>query len=192
MSPPPSHGPSAPATSWRIAAWTAAAAVLLAPLIAMQFTSDVNWTAADFAFAGTLLAAVGLAAELAVRRTRNRAYRAAAAIALATGLMLVWANAAVGILGSEDQPVNLVFHGIVALAIAGALLARFRPAGMARAMLATAVAQALSAALAIAAGATVEAVFIVGFAALWLVSSMLFKRAVRTSGGREGPSPHFV
>jgi len=40
---------------WRIAAWAAAALLLLLPLVAMQFTDEVVWDVADFAFAGALL-----------------------------------------------------------------------------------------------------------------------------------------
>ena len=33
---------------WRPAIWGAAAFLLVLPAVAMQFTSEVNWTASDF------------------------------------------------------------------------------------------------------------------------------------------------
>ena len=53
----------------RIAAWSAAALILLLPLVAMQFTDQVVWDVADFAIFGALLVGVGVAYELAARMT---------------------------------------------------------------------------------------------------------------------------
>ena len=70
---------------WRIGAWSAAALVLLLPLIAMQFTDEVKWDAADFVFAGVLLLGIGIPFELAVRKTGDVAYKAAVGVALLAG-----------------------------------------------------------------------------------------------------------
>ncbi|WP_137389052.1 hypothetical protein [Rhodoligotrophos defluvii] len=173
--------------SWRVAAWTSAALLLLLPLVAMQFTDEVNWTMADFAFAGALIVGTGLTFELATRMTGSNAYRAAAGVALAAAFLLVWINAAVGIIGSEDNPANLMYGGVLAIAVIGALIARFKPDGMARALFATALAQALVGVIALAArfGSTAPSfpeaiVFLTGFfAALWLISAWLFHKAAR-------------
>ena len=69
------------------------------------------------------------------------AYRAAVGISCATGLALVFINAAAGVIG--DGPVNLMYGGVVAIGFAGAWIARFQPRGMATALFATAVAQLL-------------------------------------------------
>ena len=45
---------------WRIAAWTGAALMLLLPLVAMQFTDEVNWSETDFIVAGALIGGTGL------------------------------------------------------------------------------------------------------------------------------------
>ena len=82
---------------WRIAGWSAAAALLLAPLVAMQFTEEVNWTPFDFAVFGALLAVAGGAFELVVRLTRRQAVRAAAGAAIAAAFLLAWAHGAVGL-----------------------------------------------------------------------------------------------
>ena len=68
---------------WRFLGWGGAVALLLLPLIAMQFTHEVNWTLSDFIFAGVIVAIVGGTFELAVRASGNWAYRAAVALALA-------------------------------------------------------------------------------------------------------------
>src|SRR3712207_6530028 len=68
---------------WRTALWTVAAVILLLPLVAMQFTDEVDWDAADFIIFGAMLAGAGGAYELAAGTTGNRAYRAAVGVALA-------------------------------------------------------------------------------------------------------------
>ena len=82
---------------WRLAMWTTIAALLLLPLIAMQFTREVAWDAADFAFAGVLLIGAGAIFELASWKVKDLKYRAAIGIALLAAVLLVWADGAVGI-----------------------------------------------------------------------------------------------
>lgn len=48
---------------WRVLGWGTAAALLLTPLIAMRFTSEVNWTASDFALAGVMIGGVPMSAK---------------------------------------------------------------------------------------------------------------------------------
>ncbi len=172
---------------WRVAAWAVAALILLLPLVAMQFTAEVNWNVTDFAFAGALLIGTGITFELAVRRTVNTAYRSAVGVALAAAFILVWINAAVGLIGNEDNPANLLYGGVLAAAIIGAISARFQPQGMARALFATALAQALVPVIALAAGSgstgaiwSLDTLALTGFfAALWLISAWLFRQAKR-------------
>jgi hypothetical protein len=174
---------------WRIAAWSLAALLLLLPLVAMQFTAEVNWTASDFVFAGVLIGSVGLALELAVRMSRNRAYRAGIGFALAAAFLILWSNAAVGMIGDEDNPYNLLFLGIIGLALLGSIAARFRAAAMAHTMIAAAVAH-----LAVALGGLSTdghgAGLSAAFAGLWLLSAVLFRKAAReaeaTGSARNG------
>lgn len=168
---------------WRIAAWAAAAFILLLPLLAMQITDEVVWDLADFAVAGALLVGAGLTYELAARKTGNIAYRAAIGVAIAAALILVWVNLAVGLIGTEDDPANLMYGGVLAVGIIGAIIARFRPHGMARALLATALAQALVAVIALIAGLGFTFILTGFFVALWLISAWLFLKAAR--GGPE-------
>lgn len=170
------------------AAWvTVAALVLLLPLFAMEVTDQVVWGVADFAFAGTLLVGTGLAYELVARKAGSLAYRVAVGVALATALLLVWMNLAVGLIGSEDELANLMYIGVLAAGIIGAIIARCEPRGMARALFATALAQASAAVIALTAGmyqypgsSVSEIVGLTGFfAVLWLTSAWLFRRAAR-------------
>jgi hypothetical protein len=161
---------------WRILGWGTASALLLLPLVAMQFTSEVNWTASDFAFAGAMIGGVGIVYELTVRATQSAPYRGGVALALAATFLTIWANGAVGMIGDEGDPANLMFAAVLAIALLGSTLARFRPKGMALAMLAAALAQAIAGGI----GMLVDplgGLFSTAFAGLWLVSAALFRRA---------------
>lgn len=172
---------------WRIAAWAMGALILLLPLVAMQFTDEVNWGVADFAIAGALVIGTGIAFELAVRWTGSTAYRAAAGVALAAAFGLVWLSIGVGIIGRDGDPANLMYFGVLAVAIIGAIIARFKPGGMARALFATALAQVVVAVIALAArlGSTTPRwpLDIVGltmlFVAMFVGSGLLFRIAAR-------------
>lgn len=163
---------------WRIVGWSIPAILLLLPLIAMRFTDEVNWTALDFVFAAVLFGSVGLAFELIVRKSRSLAYRFAAGLAVFTAFLTVWANGAVGMIGSEDNPYNLVFLGVILIALLGALVARFGSRGMMRAMAVAALGQVAAGAFGL--GTDVRgAVLSMAFGGLWLLSAALFGHAAR-------------
>lgn len=166
---------------WRMAVWGGAAALILAPAIATRFSDEMAWDSADFILVGIMLAAACGAWELAMRKTKNWAYAAASIAAAGAAFLLFLVNGAVGFIGSEDDPVNLLFFGVLTLALGGAIIVRFRPEGMARAMAVTAGAQVVAAALAVAKVPDVRG-FLLGtamFVPLWLLSSWLFARAAR-------------
>jgi predicted lysophospholipase L1 biosynthesis ABC-type transport system permease subunit len=119
-------------------------------------------------------------------RTYNTAYRFAVVVALAAALLLVWINLAVGVIGTEDDLANLMYIGVLAVGIIGAIIARFRPHGMARALFATALAQASVAVIALIFGlgspwsGPGEILALNGFfVALFLGSAWLFRNAAR-------------
>lgn len=160
------------------------ALLLLVPLLAMQVTDEVRWDLPDFIVAGALLFGTGLAYELAAKKTASVAYRMAIGVALAAALILVWANLAVGVIGTEGDPANLMYAGVLAVGILGSIAARFQPCGMARALLATALAQALVAVIALIAGLGApwsgpgEILLTNGFfVALFAGSALLFQHA---------------
>ncbi|RPI14263.1 MAG: hypothetical protein EHM58_16735 [Ignavibacteriae bacterium] len=123
--------------------------ILLIPLVAMQFTGEVNWSLFDFVFAAILLLSTGLVFEHAMRKANNLAYKAAAAIAIGTAFLLIWSNLAVGITGSENNPVNLLYFGVLIIGIIGTVIARFQPRGMAQTLFVTAIAHTVAAVIAL-------------------------------------------
>ncbi|MDX1531361.1 MAG: hypothetical protein R3362_07530 [Rhodothermales bacterium] len=151
----------------------------------MGFTDAVAWSVGDFAFAAALLLSAGIPLELAMRTTNDTSYRAAVGAALVGALLLIWVNGAVGIIGSESNDANLMYGGVLAVGVVGALVARFDPRGMARAMSAMALAQALVAGIALIAelgppGSGPQIVALNGFfVALFAGSAVLFQRAAR-------------
>jgi Kef-type K+ transport system membrane component KefB len=74
--------------------------VLLIPLVAMQFTTEVDWKLSDFLIMGTLLLGTGLLCELVLRKVKKTEYRIAIVVALLLALFLIWAELAVGIFGT--------------------------------------------------------------------------------------------
>ncbi|WP_299358742.1 hypothetical protein [uncultured Paracoccus sp.] len=173
------HPGGRPRSRWRLAAWSIAAALILLPLVGMRFTDEVDWTPADFACASALVLGVGLTYELTVRTTVNRAYRAAVAVGLTAAFILIWINGAVGIIGSEDHPANRMYGGVLAVGIIGAVIVRFRAYGMARVLVAVALAQLLVAVIALVAGLGFTGPITVFFAGLWLASAWLFEKAAK-------------
>jgi len=114
---------------------------LLIPLTAMQFDNGVDWSSADFIIAGFLIFSTASAYKLLTYKYKAYHYRAAIGLSLLSGLMLVWVNLAVGILGSENNPVNLLY-GIVLLAgLLGAIASGLKPAGLMYTMFTMAVLQ---------------------------------------------------
>jgi hypothetical protein len=167
----------------RVAAWSGAALLLLLPAVAMQFTDEVNWSTGDFVIMGIMIAVVGGVCELTVRATGNTTYRAGVGLAVLACFLLTWANAAVGLIGSEDNPANMMYAGVLALVIIGAVIARGQAPGMARTMFATVAALVVIAAIAMVLrlGAPyttpVQIVWLTTFfAALFAGAGVLFQR----------------
>ncbi|MGB3173514.1 MAG: hypothetical protein WBB12_06670 [Saprospiraceae bacterium] len=74
--------------------------LLLIPFIAMQYTEEVSWNLSDFVVAGVLLLGTGLLCELVIRKVNQKGLRIVICVALLTILLLLWAELAVGILGT--------------------------------------------------------------------------------------------
>ena len=164
---------------WSMSIWGTAVLLPLIPLVAMQLTREVHWTGFDFVVMGALLAMACGNYELASRLSNSTAYRAGTGVAVVTGLVTLWVNLAVGMLGGGDNAASLLFGVVLLVGVVGALIARFRPKGMARAMIATALAQAGMAVYALVAGYSDVALHIGFFVIPWLVSARLFRKAAR-------------
>jgi O-antigen/teichoic acid export membrane protein len=126
-------------------------------------------------------------------RTNSTVYRSAIGVALAAAFILVWLSLGVGIIGKDGDPANLMYFGVLAVGIIGAIIARLQPHGMARALFATALAQALVAAIALIAGlglpwsGPAEILVLNGFfIALFVGSAWLFWRTARGRPERGG------
>ena len=162
---------------WRIAMWGGAAVLLALPAIAMQMgASGVDWSASDFLIMGVMLGVACGACELAARTSSNGAFRIASGIAIGTAFLTIWVNLAVGMIGSENNPYNQLFGGVLLLALGGAAVARFRPRSIAWAMAAAATAQLVLGAI----GLSVDqrgAIFSMLIALPWLLSALLFRRS---------------
>ena len=147
----------------------------------------MDWGVVDFTVFGAMLLSVAFIYTLAKRKTDNMAYRFAVGVAVATAFILLWVNGAVGIIGDESNNANMMFYGVLAVGVIGAIIARFRPLGMARALYSMAFAQVLVAAIElIAKSGAVGPIWPRGililtgfFVALWVSSAWLFQNAAR-------------
>ena len=125
-----------------------------------------------------------------VKRTisPNSAYRIAVGIAVAATLLILWMH---GALATEDDSPGPIFFGVLVVGIIGVIIARFRPQGMARALFATALAQALVGVIAMIAWKQYFEISLLSgfFIALWIGSALLFRKAARVSPENRVSSP---
>jgi hypothetical protein len=175
---------------WRRSLWKSpaliTALVLLIPVLGNQF-GGWNWELRGLALVGTLLFGTGLTFQLITRNVDTTAYRAAVGVALVTAFLLVWVNF---IQAADDvNPAAIMYFWVPIVGIIGAGMARFRPHGMARALFATAFAQALVLAIvlivrdpqvtswtaAVLRGSGLNAFFVM----LFVGSALLFRTAAR-------------
>lgn len=159
--------------------------VVAIPALAMLFEVEGwAWSGSDFIIAWVVVAAAVGMYKFVAGMAPNGTYRAAAALAVFAGLVLLWINGAVGLIGSEDNPANLMYGGVLAIGLVGTALSRLEPLGMARAMGATAMAQFLVPIVALLIwrpdfSPGVVKVFLLnfGFVVMFGVSALLFRQA---------------
>lgn len=167
--------------------WAGVAALIWLIPLAMQFTNEVQWDEAA-AYSVILLAAGGTYELWRWLKTRNSIYRFAFGVGLAGMLFLGWVSGAVGIIGSENNPANLMYWAVFAVGLIGSLISRFKPHGMARTLYAAAFVQILVPVVALFiwpaqaswGEAGVVGVFMLNafFAMLFAGSALLFRRTV--------------
>ncbi|QNH61686.1 hypothetical protein [Hymenobacter sediminicola] len=150
-------------------------------------------TTAQVVTAGILLLLLGLLYLLVASRGRSGAYKWAVGVAVVASLLLVWGNLAVGFIGSEDNPVNLLYGGVLLVGFIGAVVVKLQPQGMARAMFATALAQFAVPFIALLIkrpelnmGVLWVIVLNTVFAGLWVAAGWLFRRASMADVGLGG------
>jgi hypothetical protein len=74
--------------------------LLLIPLTAMQFSSEVNWSIFDFVIMGVLLLALGFSIRFIRNKKSVLKYPLLMIIAVVVLFFIIWAELAVGIFGS--------------------------------------------------------------------------------------------
>lgn len=180
--------------------------------MARRWTVDVALVAALVLVAGGVLAGgsdpelmsllvlpviiIGAMVAYITTQSHSATYRWAVRVALGAGFILFWMIGAGGILGTDDHhPADLLYMGVLAAGIVGAILARFQPDGMARALFATALVQMLVPVIALIAGmhrspirsdpsGIAWTLLLNGvFAALFVGSALLFRKAARSRAG---------
>lgn len=75
----------------------AAGIILLIPLIAMQFSSEVNWSAGDFLIMAFLLSVTVLLCEMLLRKAKSLTSKILLCSGAILAFLLIWAELAVGI-----------------------------------------------------------------------------------------------
>ena len=168
---------------WRYLMWGAAGALVLVAVLAIEAVRQGEYAlvimAGLFAFGCAIV-------ERGTQTAAAWAYRGGAVLAMLTGLGQVYMNLAVGLIGSEDDPINLMFFAIVLLALLGSLGVRARAGAMVWVMGVAALTQLVA--------GVVGMVFQIGlteprpegvafltvyFAGLWLNAAALFRTAAR-------------
>jgi len=165
---------------------------LLIPLLGNHFVDGWNWPPGAFVRFGTFIFGIGLTYKLVTRNRDAIAYRAAVGVAFAAGFLLTWGNF---VQMADVTRAAAMYFGVPIVGVIGAAVARLRPNGMARALFATALAQALVLAVAliilitrnpqVASWTPPELRGFCGnafFAMLFAGSALLFRKAGRAGG----------
>lgn len=165
--------------------------ILLIPLIAMQFTHEVNWSLFDFIIMGIMLSGAGGMIVFFSRFSSKTSYKLAVVITLLAGFLILWINLAVGIIGSEDNPLNLLYLLVYATGAVGAGISRLRPKGLSIALFATAAVQFSIPILAMFIGnhslndpSGLLGIVLLNsfFALMFVIAGFLFRKAAKKSG----------
>jgi hypothetical protein len=100
--------------------------VLLIPFTASFLSEEMDWSPFDYILVWIMLFLTGTAYSFITRNSKDAVYRIAVGLAVVSGLMLTWVNLAVGLIGSEDNPINLSYFFILALGILASFMMRFK------------------------------------------------------------------
>lgn len=128
-----------------------------------------------------LLPTIIIGAFILYKETKSHPtiYKWAFTSTLAAVFLLVWIIPAVGIFGRSGDPADLIYFGVIVVGVIGAFIFRFRPQGMARTLVAMAIAQMLAGLTGLILGWGFTLVLNGFFAVLWLGSAYLFSRAAQ-------------
>lgn len=166
---------------WRIALWSGALLALATPWFLMRYTGQGAWTAFDFVVFGVMVGAVCAGFELAIRLSDRWTYRLAAFMTVIGGFLMVWANLAVGIIGNEENPQNLIFYAVLLTGLVGALITKFDARGLMWTLRLMAAVQLGIFLIAAVLDWALVPVFTIFFFSLWLIAGELFKKSTRAT-----------
>lgn len=110
------------------------ALIMLIPIIASQFVEGWAWSTFDWTFAAVMIFGTGVVFEIGRSMNPSILYRAGFGLALLAGFLLIWVTGAVGIIGSEDNPVNLMYLAVVVICFLAAISVRFQPRALSKIM----------------------------------------------------------
>ncbi len=157
--------------------------LLSVPLIAMQFTNEVDWSVFDFFIMGILIFGTGVSYVVLTHFTSSLIYRLAVAGAIGTTFLMIWANLAVGLIGGGPHAGNFLYLLVIAIVIVGTVLSRFTAKGMEKTMFGAALAVVMIALIALSTGmqyypesSTAQILGVNAFfAGLYSVAGLLFR-----------------
>ena len=170
---------------WRMLLWAGGLLALATPWLLMRFTGRGAWTAFDFVVFGVMVGVVCAGFELAMHMSNRWTYRLAAFMTVIGGFLMVWANLAVGIIGNEEDPRNLMFYGLLLIGFVGALITRFEARGLTWTLRLMALTQLVIFLVAAALEWTLLPIFTIFYFSLWLIAGELFNRSTRASSDSE-------
>jgi hypothetical protein len=156
--------------------------LILGPLVAQMVYEEFLWRAMDFVV-WTLLVGSTVSLLMLGARSHKKIDRLAVAVSVMTGFLTIWANLAVGIIGREDNPMNLLYFGFLAVGIVGAVISRGRSEGL---VITLGMMSALhfGMALWLCAVLATPAALVTGIlSALWCLAATLFHRASQGDHG---------
>lgn len=111
-----------------------AGSLLLVPFTASFYVEGFNWSTSDYLFAFMMFFVTVTSYKMITRSNTSAIYKFAIGFSLFSGFFMVWVNLAVGIIGAEDNPINIYYFIVILIGLVGANLVRLRPEGMARVM----------------------------------------------------------
>ena len=144
--------------------------------------NSVTWsTVAEFA---GLAMIIGVLIFVVFHLSQNRTYRYGLLLAFVPVFLVLWINLAVGIIGEPEDPANLMYIAVPAVAVIGAIVVQFEASGMARALTLAACVQGLVAVVTLLTARSEPArwlwsllVLNAVLVALWMGSAALFRKA---------------
>lgn len=101
------------------------------------------------------------------------------------GFLMVWANLAVGIIGNEEDPRNLMFYGVLLIGVVGALVTKFNARGLTWTVRTMAAAQVVIFLVSALLDWALLPVFTVFYVSLWVIAGELFKKSINTERSNE-------